>query len=83
MPRISPTDYKVQVKIYKKLGFEHVRTKGDHMVFRKKGHPYRLVLPKWKEIPVFIINNNLESAGISKSEYLELLLRPETPRRRL
>jgi hypothetical protein len=32
-----------------------------------------LVIPDWDEVPVFIIKNNLKSAGISREEYFALL----------
>lgn len=73
MPKLSSTNYKTQVKIFEKLGFEHVRTTGDHMIFRKKGHPHRIVIPKYKSIPVFIIKNNIESASVSREDYFRLL----------
>lgn len=73
MPKISPTNYKVQVKIFEKLGFVHVRTKGDHLILEKDSCLRPIVIPKYKEIPVFIINNNLRSAGVSNEEYFKLL----------
>ena len=59
--------------MFSSLGFELDRTKGDHMILRKKDHPYRIVIPKWKEIPVFIIKSNIDSAGITREEYLKLV----------
>lgn len=73
MPKITSTDYKIQVKVFEKLGFEHLRTTGDHMIFRKSGHPHRVVIPKYKTIPVFIIKNNIGAAGISREDYFRLL----------
>ena len=32
-----------------------------------------VVIPDWDEVPVFIIKNNLRTAGISRDEYFELL----------
>lgn len=40
---------------------------------KKPGAKRRLVVPKYKNIPVFIIKNNLETAGISRKRYFELL----------
>ena len=73
MPKLVPTSYQVQVKVFEELGFEHVRTTGDHMIFKKPGHPYRVVIPAYKSVPVFIIKNNIESAGITREKYFELL----------
>ena len=46
---------------------------GDHIELKKEGAKRRLVVPKYKNIPIFIIKNNLETAGISRERYFELL----------
>jgi hypothetical protein len=48
-------------------------TEGDHMVFTKPGVIRRVVIPKYAAVPVFIIKNNLRTAGISRDRYFELL----------
>lgn len=75
MARIQPTTYKVQLKIFECLGFKHVRTKGDHIIMQKVGIGRPVVIPKYKEVPVFIIKNNIRTAGILVSKYLEILAR--------
>jgi len=44
------------------------------MVYTKTGILRPIVIPKYAAIPVFIIKNNLRSAGISRDRYFELLL---------
>ena len=39
----------------------------------KRGILRPIVIPKYKNIPVFIIKNNLRSSGISRDSYFELL----------
>ena len=56
-----------------KAGFKRVRTEGDHFVYVKPGVARPVVIPDWDEVPVFIIKNNLPTAGISRDEYFELL----------
>jgi predicted RNA binding protein YcfA (HicA-like mRNA interferase family) len=56
-----------------KAGFTLVRTEGDHFVYTRQGVPRPVVIPDWPEVPVFIIKNNLRTAGMSREEYLELL----------
>ena len=51
-----------------------VRTEGDHHVFSKEGVSRPVVIPDYDEVPVFIIRNNLRTAGISRDEYFRLLL---------
>jgi hypothetical protein len=46
---------------------------GDHFVYVKEGVPRPVVIPDWKEVPVFIIKNNLRTAGLSRVEYFSLL----------
>ena len=43
------------------------------MMFTKPGVLRPIVVPKYKNIPVFIIKNNLRSAGMSRERYFELL----------
>ncbi|GKT10890.1 type II toxin-antitoxin system HicA family toxin [Desulforhabdus sp. TSK] len=73
MPRITPLPAKVLRRLFEKAGFECVRSEGDHFVYTKKGIMRPVVIPDWPEIPVFIIKNNLRSAGISREEYFRLL----------
>lgn len=73
MPKITPISaYKLQ-KVFEKAGFQCVRTEGDHFVYTKKGIARPVVIPNWNDIPVFIIKNNLRTAGITREEYFSLL----------
>jgi len=73
MPRIAPVHYRKLEKVFKNKGFVYVRTKGDHLVYTKKGIDRPIIIPVYREIPEFIILRNLKTAGISRKEYLELL----------
>ena len=73
MPKLHPVSYKKFVKVLEAEGFMHVRTEGDHMVFTKPGLARPVVVPKYAAVPVFIIKNNLRTAGISRERYLKLL----------
>jgi len=73
MPRISPIPSRRLQRLFEKAGFKCVRTEGDHFVYTKKGVIRPIVIPDWPEVPVFIIKNNLRSAGISREEYFDLL----------
>ena len=74
MPKLSSVSYKVLQCIFEKDGFTHVRTEGDHLVFTRLGVLRPVVIPKYQSIPVFIIKNNLRTAGISRERYFELLM---------
>ena len=73
MSKITSLHYKKLVKIFELEGFQYKNTKGDHLIYGKSGILRPIVIPKHKEIPVFIIKNNLRSAGIARERYFELL----------
>ena len=54
-------------------GFICVRIEGDHFVYTKEGVPRPVVVPNWRAVPVFVIKNNLRTAGITREEYFSLL----------
>ena len=58
---IKPTNYQVQVKIFEAAGCTYVRTQGDHLVYHYPGAKRPVVIPKYKEVPVFIIQEQHES----------------------
>jgi hypothetical protein len=43
------------------------------MVFTKPAVLRPVVIPKYAAVPVFIIKNNLRTAGMSRERYFELL----------
>ena len=73
MSKLRPVSYKQLVKVFEADGFRCVRTEGDHMVFTKPGVIRPLVIPNYAAVPVFIIKNNLRTAGMSRERYFELL----------
>lgn len=70
---IRPIHYRKLVKVFEKEGWKYQRTRGDHMIFTKRGFIKAIVIPKYKTIPVFVIKNNLRTAKIEKEKYLGLL----------
>jgi len=71
--RIKPTTYQVQVRIFEEAGCVYVRTQGDHLVYHYRGAKRPVVIPKYKEVPVFIIRNNMKVIGMSVEEYISIL----------
>jgi predicted RNA binding protein YcfA (HicA-like mRNA interferase family) len=57
------------MRVFERAGFTCVRIEGDHYVYTKDGIARPIVIPDWREIPMFIIKNNLRSANISREEY--------------
>lgn len=70
---MRPIHYRKLVKFFEREGWKHIRTKGDHMIFVKKGFIRPIVIPRYKTVPTFIIKNNLRTAKISNEEYFEKL----------
>jgi len=75
MPRIFPIPASRLRKVFEEAGFNCVRIEGDHYVYMKKGLIRPVVIPDWPEVPVFIIRNNIRTAGISREHYFQLLER--------
>ena len=73
MPKITPIPPAKLRKVFEKAGFMLTRVEGDHFVYTKPGVQRPVVIPDWPAIPVFIIKNNLRTAGISREEYFDLL----------
>jgi len=71
--KLSPVSHKELRRVFEADGFRMVREQGDHMVFTKPGVIRPIVIPKYAAVPVFIIKNNLRSAGMSRERYFELL----------
>ena len=71
--KIKPTNWQTQVKIFEKYGCVFVRQKGDHLVFHHKNARRAVVIPKYEEIPVTIIKNNMRTVGMTRDEYIFIL----------
>ncbi|MDL2124730.1 MAG: type II toxin-antitoxin system HicA family toxin [Deltaproteobacteria bacterium] len=71
--KIKPTHYQVQVKIFEMAGCVYARTKGDHVIYHYPGAIRPVVIPKYKEVPTFVIKNNMRIIGMSREKYFELL----------
>ena len=71
--KIKPTHYQVQVKIFEMAGCVFARTKGDHLIYHYPGAIRPVVIPKYKEVPKFIIRNNMRIIGMSREKYVNLL----------
>jgi len=71
--RITPISASRLRKVFERAGFRCVRTEGDHFVYTKEGVPRPVVIPNWRAVPVFVIKNNLRTAGITREEYFSIL----------
>ena len=55
------------------VGCEFKREKGDHRIYWREGLRRPIVIPREKNLPTFIIRNNLRTLGMSREEYLEIM----------
>ena len=68
MPRIFPTDWKIQIKIFERYGCRYKRKEGSHHVLTFPGARRAVVIPEYNEIDVEIIKNNMRTVGMSREE---------------
>ncbi len=73
--KLTPVHYRVLIKFFEESGWKEARTRGDHVIFTKRGILRPVVIPKYKNIPIFIIKNNLRTAGITTDEFLKAIKR--------
>ncbi len=73
MAGIKPLSWKKFEKFVVFVGCHYERKDGDHRIYSRNDLKRPVVFPEDKEIPVFIIRNNLRTLGISHNEYLNIL----------
>lgn len=73
VPKFNPIDWQTLDRIFVSSGFRFVRQEGSHRSYVKPGVSRPVVIPTYREVPVFVIRNNLKTAGISREEYFRLL----------
>ncbi len=73
MPRIYPTDWKTQLKIFEFYGCRYKRKEGSHHILTYPGAKRAVVIPEYNEIDVEIIKNNMRTVNMSRDKYFELL----------
>jgi predicted RNA binding protein YcfA (HicA-like mRNA interferase family) len=73
MPKFTPVDWKTLESVFLAAGFQFARQAGSHRSYTKPGVARPVVIPTYREVPVFIIRNNLKTAGISRDDYFRLL----------
>ena len=71
--KIKPTNWQTQVKIFEKYGCILVRQKGDHLIFHHENAKRAVVIPKYDEIPITVIRNNMKTVEMTREEYFYIL----------
>lgn len=73
MARITPTDWKTQLKIFEIFGCQYKREQDSHHVLAYPGAKRAVVIPEYDEIDVDIIKNNMRTVNMTRGKYFELL----------
>ena len=73
MPKLAPTNWRAQVKIFEKFGCQFIRQKGSHLIYHHPDAKRAVVIPRYDEIPVTIIKNNMRTVNMRREEYFRLL----------
>jgi len=73
MSKIPAHGWKEAVRILESEGFELVRQRGDHLVYWKQELLRPVIVPKYKELPMFVIQNIIKTSKIGRKKYLKYL----------
>lgn len=74
MPKLPVVSGIKIVKALSKIGFEHIRTSGSHMILTKKeGIKITIPVPNHKEIAKGTLKSIMKQTGITLEELLDLL----------
>lgn len=73
MAALTPIKRTKFEKFLKFIGCRLKRSVGDHLIYDREDLKRPVVLTADREVPVFIIRNNLRTLAMSPEEYLEIL----------
>jgi len=72
MGRFANISGKSAVKAFKKFGYNHVHTSGDHAILQKNSAPTLSILLH-KEVAPFLLKAQIKRAGIAEKDFLKNL----------
>ncbi len=75
MPRISPTNWKTQLKLFQLYGCQYKRKTGSHHILVYPTAKRAVVIPEYDQVDVDIIKNNMRTVGMTREQYFGLLKR--------
>ncbi|MBI3256127.1 MAG: type II toxin-antitoxin system HicA family toxin [Candidatus Andersenbacteria bacterium] len=73
MSRLKKVSWQEFEKFLLFIGCTFERQKGSHRVYGKPGLNRPVILPAYKELPVFVIKNNLRTLGMTQKQYEGIL----------
>jgi predicted RNA binding protein YcfA (HicA-like mRNA interferase family) len=60
-------------KVILKFGFTLARTEGDHRAYVREDALRPVIIPTYDELPPFVIKKCLNTAGISRREFMKAI----------
>ena len=73
MPKLTPTDWKTQLKIFQAYGCKYKRKKGFHHILTCPNAKRAVVIPEYDEIDIDIIRINMRTVGMSREDYFNII----------
>jgi predicted RNA binding protein YcfA (HicA-like mRNA interferase family) len=73
MDKVGKVSWQRFEKFLLAIGCEFKSEEGDHRKYKKSDLLRPIIIPRDKELPQFIISNNLRTLGISKEEFVQII----------
>ncbi len=73
MPRLTPLPWQKLVCVFEQIGYRRAGQKGSHIKLEKPGMARPLIVPRYEEIGLDIIQGLIRTAGISRDAFFALL----------
>jgi predicted RNA binding protein YcfA (HicA-like mRNA interferase family) len=72
MPKLKPVSWKTLLRVFELDGFKRDREEGSHIILTKEGVARPIVIPKYDEIGLDIIQSNMRTAKMSRERFFKL-----------
>lgn len=73
MPRITPIPWQKFERFLLISGCRFKREKGNHRIYWRADLKRPIIIPREKQLPIFVIRNNLRVLGMSPEDYLDIV----------
>jgi len=73
MPRLTRISWKKLECIFQLAGYTFYDQKGSHRKYKRSGSVRPIIIPRKKEIAIFIIKENMKTAKMSNADYFDFL----------
>jgi predicted RNA binding protein YcfA (HicA-like mRNA interferase family) len=73
MPRLTPLSWQKVICVFEQVGYRQSGQKGSHIKLEKPGSARPLIVPRYSEIRLDILQGLIRTAGITRDAFLTLL----------